>query len=187
MTRLALAVALALVLWALVEPWQAGAAAVPAMVLLAGLGALRAYGAARGRKRRNTLAGLRKMTPSAFERAVAAWFARDGWIVEHRGRSGDRGIDVMAFRGGESIAVQCKRYGERGTVSPAQLRELYGAAVAAGATRALLITTGRVSRAAAEWAGALGTAPARLDVIAGEEVEAIATGRVRIACGQERI
>lgn len=125
------------------------------------------------------------MTPSAFERAVAAWFARDGWIVEHRGRSGDRGIDVMAFRGGESIAVQCKRYGERGTVSPAQLRELYGAAVAAGATRALLITTGRVSHAATEWAETLKGAPARLDVIAGEAVEAIAAGRLKITRGQE--
>ncbi len=187
MTRFALAAALALVLWALVEPAQARVGAVAAIVLSAGVGALRVYAAARRRKRFNTLAGLRKMAPGAFERAVAAWFARDGWIVEHRGRSGDRGIDVMAFRGAEVVAVQCKRYGERGTVSPAQLRELYGAAVAAGATRALLITTGRVSRAAAEWAGALGTAPARLDVIAGEEVEAIATGRVRIACGQERI
>ncbi len=187
MTRLALAAALALVLWALVEPAQARGAAVAAMVLLAGLGAMRVYAAARRRKRRNTLAGLRKMAPAAFERAVAAWFARDGWLVEHRGRSGDQGIDVMAFRGAEVVAVQCKRYGERGTVSPAQLRELYGAAVAAGATRALLITTGRVSRAATEWAETLGAGSARLDVIAGEGVEAIATGRLRISPGHERI
>lgn len=137
--------------------------------------------ALRRHRRRNTLAHLREMTPAAFERAVAGWFAREGWLVEHRGRSGDHGIDVLAFHGEELIAVQCKRYAEGTAVSPAQLRELYGAAVAAGATRALLVTTGRVSQAAAEWAAGLRSAPPRLDLVTADQVVAMASGQLRVA------
>ena len=151
----------------------AGAAAAGAAMLVA----------ARWRARRHemkALTGLRNMTPAGFERAVAAWFAREGWVVEHRGRSGDHGIDVLAFHGGEVVAIQCKRYAETAAVSPAQVRELYGAAVAAGATRALLVTTGRVSQAARAWVSTLPPVAPAMDLLAAQEVADVATGRVRI-------
>ena len=151
-------------------------AALPIVLVLA----LRFALALRRHRRNRTLEGLRAMTPAAFERTVGAWFARDGWLVEHRGRSGDHGIDVLAFHGDELIAVQCKRYAEGTAVTPAQLRELYGAAVATGATRALLVTTGHVSRAALQWVGQLPTVPPQLDVITGAEVAELAAGRVRL-------
>ena len=153
--------------------------AVPVVLLIV----LRFALALRRHRRSRTLDGLRAMTPAAFERTVGAWFARDGWLVEHRGRSGDHGIDVLAFHGDDLIAIQCKRYAEGTAVTPAQLRELYGAAVAAGATQALLVTTGRVSRAALLWAGQLPTAPPRLDVLAATDAVEMAAGRLRIEPG----
>ncbi len=152
------------------------ASAAPVALLVA----LRTTLSLRRHRRSRTLDGLREMTPAAFERTVGAWFARDGWLVEHRGRSGDHGIDVLAFHGDELITVQCKRYAEGTAVTPAQLRELYGAAVAAGATRALLVTTGRVSRAALQWAEQLPTAPPQLDVLAGPDVVEMAAGRLHV-------
>jgi len=152
------------------------ASALPIVLVVA----LRSTLALRRHRRNRTLDGLRAMTPATFERVVGAWFARDGWLVEHRGRSGDDGIDVLAFHGGELIAVQCKRYAEGTAVTPAQLRELYGAAVAAGATRALLVTTGRVSRAALRWAEDLPLAPPRLEVLEAPEVVDLAAGRLRV-------
>ncbi|HET7737718.1 MAG TPA: restriction endonuclease, partial [Tepidiformaceae bacterium] len=58
-------------------------------------------------------------------------------------------------QGDEVVAVQCKRYAEKHAVSPAQVREFYGAATAIGATQAILVTTGRYSTAAEAWCSAL--------------------------------
>lgn len=101
-----------------------------------------------------TLEGLRAMPPGAFEEAVARWLRRGGWRVEWRGGTGDGGIDLMGWKRGETAVVQCKRYADRTAVPAAVVRELFGAAVAADATFAVLVTTGRVSRQAAEWAAA---------------------------------
>jgi HJR/Mrr/RecB family endonuclease len=131
-------------------------------------------------RRLRTADGLRRLDPTAFERTVGAWFARDGWIVEHRGRSGDAGIDLLAFSGGEVVAVQCKRYAEFSAVSPAQVRELYGAAVAVGATRAMLVTTGRIGRSARQWRESLAAPVPVLEFVDGERLVAVAAGRQRI-------
>ena len=127
-----------------------------------------------------TLSGLRLLHPDDFEAEVGRWLRRDGWQVEHRGGTGDGGIDIVARRGKETLAVQCKRYAETAAVSAAQVRDLYGAAVAEGSTRALLVTTGRVSRAAAAWCEALpdGT---RLHLFEAEAVAELAAGRSRIS------
>ena len=106
---------------------------------------------ARGRRQPD----MHSLSPHAFERAVGAWLARDGWLVEHRGGSGDEGLDLLAFHGEQLVAVQCKRYAATASVTPAQVRELYGAAVAVGATVAVMATTGRVSAASRTWAANL--------------------------------
>jgi restriction system protein len=127
-----------------------------------------------------TVDGLRLLHPDDFEAEVGRWLRRDGWQVEHRGGTGDGGIDIVARRGKETLAVQCKRYAETAAVSAAQVRDLYGAAVAEGSTRAVLITTGRVSRAAASWCEALPEAPA-FQLFDAEAVAELAAGRARIS------
>lgn len=140
------------------------------------LAALRLGVAIRRHRRRHSLDALRRLSPPAFERRVGAWLARDGWLVEHHGRSGDHGVDLLAFHGDQVLAVQCKRYAEHATVTPAQVRELYGAAAAVGATAALLVTTGRVSRNAEAWRESLRSQTPRLDFLAGDSLAAIAAG-----------
>ena len=113
----------------------------------------------RRRAAHRTLEGLRKLHPHEFEMEVGRWLRRDGWRIEHRGGTGDGGIDLIARRHGETIAVQCKRYAETAAVSAAQVRDLYGAAVALRADSALLVTTGRVSAPAVTWAATLPEGP----------------------------
>lgn len=134
----------------------AGAVGLAVVAMLAGLAAGRR---ARVRAVRRSVEGLRRLHPGDFEAEVASWLQREGWRVERRGGTGDGGIDLVARKRGETLAVQCKRYAERTTVTASQVRELYGAAVAEGATAALLVTTGHVSEPARAWAEALPGAP----------------------------
>jgi HJR/Mrr/RecB family endonuclease len=122
-----------------------------------------------------TVAGLRALSPAEFEAAVGHWLRRDGWHVQHCGGPADGGIDLLARKGHDTLAVQCKRYAETASVTSPQVRDLYGAAVAAGATRALLVTTGRISSAATTWCSELTTPP--LHLVAATELGPIATGR----------
>jgi restriction system protein len=131
------------------------------------------------RRAKRRLDGLRALSPGDFEAEVARWLRRAGWDVEHLGGTGDGGIDLLATRKRETLAVQCKRYAEHAAVSAAQVRDLYGAAVALGATGALLVTTGRVSAAARAWAEGLPDGP----VLAFQDMERVAA----LASGHGRI
>lgn len=157
MTRLAIVVLIGAVLAAILAP-----VAWPAVVVaLAAAGVLMARATTRvvRARRATSVERLRRMTPGRFEREVGAWFARDGWVVEQRGGKGDQGLDLVAFHGERVVAVQCKRYAAGAAVTPAQVRELYGAATAIGATHAILVTTGRFSSAASTWCASLPGAP----------------------------
>jgi restriction endonuclease Mrr len=140
-------------------------------------------GAARGAfalqrwRQRRTLDGLRRLDPVAFEQAVAGWFRRAGFDVEHRGQRGDHGIDLLATKGAEIVAVQCKRYAPEIAVRPAQVRDLYGAAAAVGATRAVLVTTGRVAAGAETWRQRLPQQAPVLELLSGAAVVRLARGR----------
>lgn len=147
----------------------AGVVGLAAAVALAGLVAGRW---SRRRAARRSVEGLRKLHPGDFEAEVGRWLQREGWSVEHRGGTGDGGIDLVARKRCETLAVQCKRYAEHATVTASQVRELYGAAVAEGATGAMLVTTGHVSGPARAWAESLpGAPPLRL-------VDAASVGQV---------
>ena len=155
MTRFAsilAAMSIAAALWAppALRPPALAGAALAVLVLAA-----RAVTVLRKQRRLRTLKGLRAMPPADFEAEVARWLRRDGWQVEARGGTGDGGIDLIARHRDATLAVQCKRYAESHAVSSAQVRDLYGAALAAEATAAALVTTGRVSAPAIEWAEAL--------------------------------
>jgi restriction endonuclease Mrr len=168
----------ALVAW--LDPAGLRAAGIAVLILVAAWGALRLALALRRFRRRHTLSALRELSPAAFERAVAAWLARDGWLVEHHGRSGDHGIDLLAFHGDELVAVQCKRYAESAAVTPAQVRELYGAAVAVGATRALLVTTGRIGPGGVAWRETLDGLVPTLEFLDGEALARFASGHASL-------
>ncbi len=97
--------------------------------------------------------------------------------MEHRGGTGDGGIDLLAFREGRILAVQCKCYRPDRAVAATALRDLFGAATALGATDAYLVTTGRVSSPAREWAAAIPPGPTGLSVVSGDTLAVIAANR----------
>lgn len=146
------------------------------VLLVCGFLTVKAVRFVRKRAGRRSVNGLRLLPPAEFEAEVARWLRRDGWHVEQRGGTGDGGIDLVARRGSEALAVQCKRYAESAAVSAAQVRDLYGAAIANRSTRALLVTTGRVSNAARSWCDALpdGTP---VHIFDAEDLAAVAAGR----------
>jgi restriction system protein len=90
-----------------------------------------------------------------FERLTAELLRRDGFReVMECGRSGDRGVDITAVgSGGRVFAFQCKRYTR--TVGAPEVRNFLGALAHtfAGHT-GVLVTSGRLTRAAHEEATA---------------------------------
>lgn len=126
------------------------------MASLLTLGILAIIGYLRTRKdskvgQRATIEQLYALSPTEFERYVAALFRSKGYKVKIRGRKGDRGVDIELNRSdGRSAIVQCKRY--RHTIGPDIVRELFGTMVHERVHHAFLVTTANISNAAREWA-----------------------------------
>ncbi|HJP41241.1 MAG TPA: restriction endonuclease [Dehalococcoidia bacterium] len=129
------------------------------------------------RHRLKTIEGLAELAPEAFERTIGIWLGHAGWLVEHRGGSGDEGIDLLAFHGSEVLAIQCKRYQPDGSVAPSYLRELYGSASAIGATSAVLVTTGQLTPRGLDWVARLPGRQPKFEVISGDRLAAMARSR----------
>ncbi len=93
---------------------------------------------------------LRLLSPTDFESLVGAYFRQYGYRVEHTGRTGDHGVDlVVTPSSGEKWVVQCKRW--KGVLGEPLVRDLYGTMFHENANRAFLITTGTFSPAALTW------------------------------------
>ena len=97
-----------------------------------------------------SLAELQAMAPDVFEDWVAARFREFGYAVEVAGAQGDHGVDLVAKKPTELAIIQCKNY-RAWSVGEPVLRDLFGAMHDFGADRAYLVTTGRVTQAAARW------------------------------------
>ncbi len=91
------------------------------------------------------------LSPEAFERYVGQLFKNKGYRVFLRGKTGDKGVDLVLVQAtGRRAIVQCKRY--RSTVGAEIVRELYGTLIHERVSHAFLVTTAEISRAAREWA-----------------------------------
>lgn len=93
---------------------------------------------------------LGAMDPVEFEHFVGYLYEQQGFRVFLTGVTGDEGVDLLLTRGAETIVVQCKRYA--GTVGQPVVRDLFGTMMHNQAQKAVLVTTGTLSRAAEEWA-----------------------------------
>lgn len=96
------------------------------------------------------LSQIQELDPTDFEHFVAHMLQRMGYAVEVTGQTGDEGVDLIARRDSAVAVVQCKRY--RGTVAASVVRDLYGTMMHNHATEAWLVTSGKVSKQAREWA-----------------------------------
>lgn len=64
-----------------------------------------------------------KMTGVEFENYVEALLRRDGYKTETTAMSGDYGVDLVAIKDGQRIAIQCKRYTKN--IDQKAVREVY--------------------------------------------------------------
>jgi restriction system protein len=98
------------------------------------------------------LASIRGMSWSDFENLVAEAYRRRGWRVTSRGGpSADGGVDLQLDGTNGRVIVQCKQW-KAYSVNVDVVRALYGVMVHEGADRAILVTTGRFTKAAEAFA-----------------------------------
>ena len=104
------------------------------------------------------------MNPQEFEVKVAEYFNAQGYDTKLTPYSGDWGIDVIATKGKEKVAVQAKMYGDSARkVSRLSMMQLYGAMVYQDCTRAVMVTNGECMEDALRVAKKLGIAVVHLD------------------------
>ncbi len=94
-----------------------------------------------------TLEEWKKVGNKEFERITAAIFEKLGYKTKVVGGPGDRGIDVVGYKNGEKIAIQCKK---QNVVSPKDILALKGAIKEN--EEGILATTGRFTKEGEELA-----------------------------------
>jgi len=91
----------------------------------------------------NGLEHLCAMDPADFERLIADYFLRRGFVrAEVIGRSGDRGVDVLVTNSqGEFELIQCKRYRPGNNIGSTPIQRVDSYMRSRHASRAWVITT----------------------------------------------
>lgn len=134
----------------------AGQFIVPVVCLLGALGSFI------GRQKRQSLVANVSQSKSAdaldgmawreFEMLVGEAFRLQGYRVTETGGAGpDGGIDLVLSQGSEKFLVQCKQW-KAFKVSVTVVRELYGVMAAKGAAGGFVVTSGRFTEDATEFA-----------------------------------
>ena len=98
-----------------------------------------------------------RMTPKEFEQFVADYYQHQGYQTEITPYSGDYGVDVIAQKGEERIAIQAKMYGNSSRkVNRETIMQLYGAMTYRQCSKAVIATNGTCMVDAIEVANKLG-------------------------------
>ena len=100
--------------------------------------------------RLRNLAALDELDGADFENAVAELYERLGYEVQVTPASGDFGVDVLARKGPELLAIQVKRY--QGSVGVDAVQQAASGATYYKATRAVVVTNSIFTRPAFEMA-----------------------------------
>jgi HJR/Mrr/RecB family endonuclease len=93
---------------------------------------------------------LQKYTPAEFEHLVADLFADYGYRTTVTKQSNDGGIDVMAYSGSETIAIQVKQYSPGNRVGRPTVQQIAGVQVQIDATKAIVVTSSDFTQTAKE-------------------------------------
>lgn len=102
--------------------------------------------------RHTTLDQLKKMTWQDFERLVGQIYRQQGFSVKEMGLGGaDGGVDLLLTKGKQTILVQCKRWNSQSIGAPI-VREMWGLAHHHRAQGVKIVTVGRFTAAAREFA-----------------------------------
>jgi restriction system protein len=90
------------------------------------------------------------MSGVEFEGYVAARLRRAGWQVRFTPAVGDYGVDLIADKDGQSVAVQCKRHGK--SVGVAAVQQVVSGARHHGCTRSIVVSNQEFTTAARQLA-----------------------------------
>jgi restriction system protein len=90
------------------------------------------------------------MSGVEFEGYVAARLHRAGWQVRFTPAVGDYGVDLIAEKDGQSVAIQCKRHGK--SVGVAAVQQVVSGALHHGCTRSLVVSNQEFTTAARQLA-----------------------------------
>jgi restriction system protein len=104
-------------------------------------------------RRERTDAGMTTidaMSGVEFESYVAARLRRAGWQVRLTPAVGDYGVDLIADKGGQSVAIQCKRHGK--AVGVAAVQQVVSGALHHGCTRSIVVSNQEFTTAARQLA-----------------------------------
>ena len=93
---------------------------------------------------------MKAISPIDFEKLTQTVLNSMGLVAELTKKTGDGGIDIIAYNkqpviGGKYI-IQCKRY--NGSVGEPIIRDLYGVVCSERANKGILITTGTFTQSA---------------------------------------
>ena len=103
--------------------------------------------------RRNLLDLIADRDPHFFEQLVlrllrAIGYGIDSSSIEHTGRPGDEGVISLDQLGLDEICVQAKRYDRERAVAGDEVDRFFAAVHRFGATKGVLITSGRFTESA---------------------------------------
>ena len=101
-----------------------------------------------------SLSGLDDLNGFEFEAAIAGLYEHKGYSVEITKASGDYGVDVLARKGKDILAIQAKRY--TGKVGIKAVQEVSSGAFYYKATKAIVITNSFFTNQAKELANKTG-------------------------------
>ncbi len=95
---------------------------------------------------RSGMAAIDMMRGVDFENYVAARLRNGGFTVSTTAVTGDYGVDLIAKRGAECIAVQCKRYGK--PVGVAAIQQVVAGALHYHCTSSMVVSNQEFTREA---------------------------------------
>ena len=100
------------------------------------------------------IAQVDEMSGIEFENYVEALFRAEGYRTETTPRSGDYGVDIIASKSKQRIAVQCKRY--KKTLDQTPVREVYAGMSKHGCDIAMVVANRGFTKHAVELARSVG-------------------------------
>jgi restriction system protein len=103
------------------------------------------------------LASIKNISWQEFEHLVSEAYRRKGYLAEVVGNAGgDGGVDIQLTGPGETVLVQCKQW-RAFKVGVTIVREMLGVVVSQRASRGIIVTSGRFTQEARDFAKATPT------------------------------
>ncbi len=117
-----------------------------AIIIAIGLLLMGSYREGRRRRRWLTVNSFFALSPEEFEQHVADTYRFMGYRTQLTKRVGDQGVDVIATRGDERLAIQCKRYADK--ASNAAVQAVHAGRVHYSCNAAAVVCLGGFSQSA---------------------------------------